>query len=72
MQGIIDRFEGSFVIVEMENGKMINIERNKIPKKAKEGNVIVIENGNIYIDYDKTRKRKQKIDKLMKKLFDKS
>lgn len=71
MQGIIDRFEEGFAVVEMENGKMVNIDNSKIPKEAIEGDVIIIDNDNIYINHEKTKKRKQKIDKLMEDLFDK-
>jgi transcription elongation factor len=68
MTGIIDRFEGEFAVVELENMKMLNIEKNKLPKEVKEGYVINIEN-EITIDYIETDKRKNKIEELTKDLW---
>ena len=54
MKLIIDRFEGEFAVCENEEGKMINISRNKLPKEAKEGDVIIIEKEKVYIDVEET------------------
>lgn len=68
MTGIIDRFEGEFAVVELENMKMINIEKNKLPQGTKEGFVINIEN-EITINYIETDKRKNKMEELTKDLW---
>lgn len=68
MTGIIDRFEGEFAVVELENMKMINIEKNKLPQGIEEGFVINIEN-EITINYIETDKRKNKIEELTKDLW---
>lgn len=36
-QGCIDRFEGNFAVIELANGKMMDVPRNALPKNAKEG-----------------------------------
>ena len=33
MKYIIDRFEGKWAVCEAEDGKMIDIEKSKLPKK---------------------------------------
>ncbi len=68
MTGIIDRFEGEFAVVELEDMKMVNIEKDKIPQEAQEGYVINIENS-ITIDYIETEKRRNKIEELTKDLW---
>ncbi|WPC41892.1 DUF3006 domain-containing protein [Clostridium sp. JS66] len=68
MTGIIDRFEGEFAVVELENMKMINIEKNKIPKEAEEGYVINIEDV-ITVNYVETEKRKSNIESLTEDLW---
>ncbi|NMM62086.1 DUF3006 domain-containing protein [Clostridium sp. P21] len=68
MTGIIDRFEGEFAVVELENMKMVNIEKGKIPEEAKEGDVLNIDNI-ITINYVETKKRKSNIEKLTKDLW---
>jgi hypothetical protein len=70
MIGIIDRFEGDYVIVELESGEMINVLRTKIPDSAVEGDVLLIDGDKIIIDTELTRERKAIIDNMMKELFD--
>ncbi len=72
---IIDRFEEGFAVCEKysENEddeiRMQNIERKLIPNDAKEGDIITVsDNGKIYIDYEKTKIRKEKMEELRRKL----
>ncbi|MCI8965835.1 MAG: DUF3006 domain-containing protein [Clostridia bacterium] len=72
---IIDRFEGDFAVCENYNIdedsdiKIENIKKELIPEDAKEGDIIVVNNDNqIYIDYQQTKIRKQKIEELRKRL----
>ena len=60
---IIDRFEGDFAIVETDNG-MINVPKSELPENAKEGDAL-----KFVIDMEATQGRKQRIDKMMNKLF---
>lgn len=64
MKYIIDRFEGNFAIVELENGNFIDIPKEAIPKEAKESDII-----NITIDKEDTAKRKADIRKLENEIF---
>lgn len=68
MLGIIDRFEEKFAVVELENKKVINIEKNKIPIEAMVGDVLNIDKY-ITIDLEKTKKRKKYIEKLSENLW---
>ena len=66
---IVDRFEGNYAICEDKNSEMINIDRSKIPKEAKEGAVLKIKGDRIEIDYDETGERKDRILELMEPLW---
>jgi len=69
MKVIIDRFEGDFAVCEKEDRKMIDIERDKVPSTAKEGDVLDITNDKITIDLEETKKRKKEIEELTKDLW---
>ena len=60
---IIDRFEGDKAILEVDTGH-VDIPISKLPKGAKEGDVL-----RFVIDTDETNNRKQRIDGMMNKLF---
>lgn len=64
MKVIIDRIEGEYAVIEMEDKTMINIPKCLIPD-SKEGDIIRIE-----IDKDETEKRKNDIKKLMNDLWE--
>ena len=69
MKGIIDRFEGSYAVVEIDEGReMINIDKIRLPKGAKEGMVLQIDES-ITIDIEETKRRKEKIEKLIADLW---
>ena len=70
MKVIIDRFEGNFVVCEKEDRKMLDIERDKVPSAAKEGDVLNIINDTITIDLEETEKRKKDIEELTKDLWE--
>lgn len=69
MKVTIDRFEGNYAVCENENREILNIERNTLPKAAKEGDVLNIENNLITIDITETEKRKQEIEEITKNLW---
>lgn len=69
MFGIIDRLEGNFAIVELYDSNIINIDINKIPKEAREGDVLNI-GEHIIIDHEETKKRKNLIEKLSKDIWE--
>lgn len=70
MKLIIDRFEGDFAVCEMENKEMIDIERYRIPREAKEGDILVINLDKISISYEETEKRRSEIEKLANELWE--
>ena len=70
MRGIIDRFEGDYAVVELVDGKMININKIQLPIGVQEGMVIQILES-ITIDIDATKKRKKDIEKLTEDLWEK-
>ncbi len=57
MRGVIDRFEGEYAVVELEDGKIINIDKIKLPIGIGEGMVIQIAKS-ITINIEETKKRK--------------
>jgi len=69
MKGIIDRFEGEYAVVEMRDGKTINIKKRQLPLEAQEGMVIEISES-ITIDNEETKKRKKEIEKLTEGLWE--
>ena len=70
MRLIIDRFEGDFAVCENENRKMINIEKSKLPKEAKEGSALIINGDKIEIDHIETENRRKRIKEMMDSLWE--
>jgi hypothetical protein len=70
MEGIIDRFEEDFAVVEFPNRKIIDIPKSDLAREAKEGDVIKLVEDKWQIDQDATIKRKQEVDELTKGLWD--
>lgn len=68
MLGIIDRFEDDFAVVEMEDGNMENILMSKIPRNAKEGYVLNIDE-RITINYEETKRKQSNIEKITKDMW---
>lgn len=64
MQFIIDRFEGEYAVVELENKETIDILRKALPPEAKEGDVI-----KIFIDKEETENREKRIEDKFRNLF---
>lgn len=60
----IDRFEGNYAVIELENKKMINAPKEILPDGVSEGIVL-----SVVIDEDETMKRKNNIKKLMDNLW---
>lgn len=65
MKFVIDRFEGDYAIVELDDKTIAEIPRILIPKEAKEGDVLEIR-----VDVEETKKRKNEINNLMDELFE--
>lgn len=69
MRLIIDRFEGEFALCEKEDSCIVQIELERLPKGAVEGDVLVIENDELIIDKAATKARKIEISKLAKDIW---
>ena len=59
----IDRIEGNYLIVELENGKIINLPKELI-SNAKENDIYTIT-----LNKDEIKKRKNNINNLINDLF---
>lgn len=69
-QLIIDRFENNYAICEDAEKRMFAIEREEVPKEAKEGDVLRIsDQGGLSVDAEETKRRREKIAKLQNKLW---
>jgi hypothetical protein len=71
MRLIVDRFEGSYAVCEDEEKNMVSILKAELPDDAKEGSVLICDNGIIYVDNAQTAERAEKIKKLMDDLWEK-
>ena len=67
----VDRFEENMAVLEdRKTGKMKNIEKEKIPENAKEGDILKCINGKYFIDEEETRKVESKIEEKYKNLWE--
>jgi hypothetical protein len=67
--GVIDRFEGEIVIIEI-NGETMEFPKESLPSCAKVGDAIIFEDGEIRLDSSETVKREKEIQHLMDELFE--
>ncbi len=70
MKVTIDRFESGFAVCETEDCSIINIEISKLPKGAKQGDVLIIQEDSITIDENETNKQKNEIKTLMDEVWE--
>jgi hypothetical protein len=66
MKGIIDRFEGNLVVVEID-GETKDFPKEILPSEAKVGDVIEIK---ITLLKEETQKLKNEIDQLMQDVWE--
>ncbi|WFR59595.1 DUF3006 domain-containing protein [Anaerocolumna sp. AGMB13025] len=71
MKAVIDRFEVDLAVIEYEDGTILELNKNSLPKGCKEGDCLLIDNGKIILDIKETHSRKTDINHLMDDLFDK-
>ncbi|WP_103109464.1 DUF3006 domain-containing protein [Brevibacillus reuszeri] len=69
MKGIVDRFEDSFVVIEIE-GKTQDIEKHKVDRDVVAGDVVTLENGIWVKDVTETSSRQDEIKKLMDSVWE--
>jgi hypothetical protein len=68
MKVIIDRFEGEFAVLEVDN-EYKTVPRAMLPAQAREGDVLVSGKGEWRLDLEATRKRREKIEKSAGELW---
>ena len=66
---IIDRFEGDMAVVENDGGIM-DIPRSLLPENAKEGDILIENNGGYTIDSAAVEKRRREIFDLQESLWE--
>lgn len=67
---VVDRFEGEYVICENRNTKeKLEIQKEKLPKKIKEGSVLNYKEGKFSIDLEEEKKIEDRIRKKMQDLW---
>ncbi len=69
MKAVIDRFEGEYVVLDIE-GRIENIKRSAVPKDAREGDVLLKKEGKWLINPEATKKLKDAIDGLADELWE--
>lgn len=70
---IIDRFEGDLAVCEREDRSMVAIEKSRLPKGVRPGNILKIENdGTIRLDAEEELRRREMIYKMQESLFENS
>ena len=63
MQVIVDRLDEDYIVLELEDGNIIDVPKELIPG-AKEGDIV-----DIYINKDEREKKEEEVKKLMDDLF---
>jgi len=69
MKGIIDRFEGDFVVVEIE-GDTKDFPKSIFPIEAKPGDIIVISDNLVKIKNEETAELRKEIEQLMEEVWE--
>ena len=67
---IVDRIENKSVVLEDEKQDIILIDINLFDKQPKDGDVVVMCNNSFYVDEDATKDKKNKINSLMKGMWE--
>ena len=65
----VDRIEGEIAVLERENGSFVEMELASLPKNIREGDIIRFDANSCFLSEDETARRRQKMRKLMDKLF---
>ncbi|WP_017378947.1 DUF3006 domain-containing protein [Paenisporosarcina sp. TG-14] len=69
MKGIIDRFEGNLVVVEIE-GITKDYPKSIFPTEAKPGDVVLISNSEVVIQREETEELRKEIEQLMEDVWE--
>jgi hypothetical protein len=69
MKGIVDRYEGNLVVVEV-NGQTKDYPRAMFPKELEVGDVVRFEGNRAFIEKDETAKLRKEIEDLMAEVWE--
>lgn len=69
MKGIIDRFEGDVVVLEID-GITKDFPKTLFSRHAKEGDIVTMKNGKFVILKQETNELRKEIEGLMDDLFE--
>ena len=69
MKGIVDRFEGSFAVIEID-GECKDIPRDQVDRAVKTGDVVKYENGKWITDKDATQLAEEGIKRLADEVWE--
>lgn len=69
MRAVVDRFEGEYAVLEMEDGTMANITKTEILGDVMEGDVLYLTEGKYIIDKVETLRRRAEIKKIMDEVW---
>lgn len=67
---IVDRIEDKSVALEDEKKDIILIDINLFNKQPKDGDVVVMRNNSFYVDEKSTKDKKNRINSLMKGMWE--
>ena len=67
---IVDRIDGNSIVLEDEKQGIILIDINLFDKQPKDGDVVVMCNNSFYVDEGATKDKKNKINSLMKGMWE--
>lgn len=68
---VIDRFEGDYAVIETDDGGHINVLKSILPKEAKDGDIVLMENGEYLIDTENTELARKRAVELRDSLWNK-
>ena len=69
MKGIVDRFEGDFVVIEIE-GNTKDVPKKQVDPSVKVNDVVELEDGKWIVKEEETEKRKKEIKALMDSVWE--
>ncbi|MGE8078744.1 DUF3006 domain-containing protein [Peribacillus loiseleuriae] len=69
MKGIIDRFEGDLVVIEVD-GKTQNVPKELVDSKVKVSDVVEFVNEKWIVNEEETEKRRKTIKSLMESVWE--
>lgn len=70
MRYIIDRIEGLYALCEDEDNLVVSISLEELPPFAKEGDILIIQDGVCLVDKANTTRRRKQIQRKMMDLFE--